>query len=344
MGLSTRFTIRKEATPELLALLKKTVLGTNGACYQHLDTQTRIFEADNPLFVSLERDGQVQGNVTFCNRKSRWYVRYFAFSGQKQASKNVNRIAKSKSRLKNEIADFYDEVFEGNHGEAPDAFYAFIDPKNERSKWMAEQFGFRTEAQLITQSFSRKKPKVPENFKEITDQETIDKVLCEIKKTHAYFVEEHARRGPFFGLYNEENELIAFTKVTSVNWIIKRLPGMLGGLFTKLLPYTPGICKIIKPKKHQFLVPESVWVKDHDPRVLSMLFEGVLASQERNMILWWIDRRESLWRDTRNHMNWGIVHKMTPQAIVDVVVMRKNPLKLDELRNKPVFVAGWDMV
>lgn len=344
MGLSTRFTIRKEATPELLALLKKTVLGTNGACYQHMDTQTRIFEADNPLFVSLERDGQVQGNVTFCNRKSRWYVRYFAFSGQKQASKNVNRIAKSKSRLKNEIADFYDEVFEGNHGEAPDAFYAFIDPKNERSKWMAEQFGFRTEAQLITQSFSRKKPKAPENFKEITDQETIDKVLCEIKKTHAYFVEEHARRGPFFGLYNEENELIAFTKVTSVNWIIKRLPGMLGGLFTKLLPYTPGICKIIKPKKHQFLVPESVWVKDHDPRLLSLLFEGVLASQERNMILWWIDRRESLWRDTRNHMNWGIVHKMTPQAIVDVVVMRKNPLKLDELRNKPVFVAGWDMV
>ena len=344
MGLSTRFTIRKEATPELLALLKKTVLGTNGACYQHLDTQTRIFEADNPLFVSLERDGQVQGNVTFCNRKARWYVRYFAFSGQKQASKNVNRIAKSKSRLKNEIADFYDEVFEGNHGEAPDAFYAFIDPKNERSKWMAEQFGFRTEAQLITQSFSRKKPKAPDNFKEITDQETIDKVLCEIEKTHAYFVEEHAKRGPFFGLYDENNELIAFTKVTSVNWVIKRLPGMLGGLFTKLLPYTPGICKIIKPKKHQFLVPESVWVKDHDPRALSLLFEGVLASQDRNMILWWIDRRESLWRDTRNHMNWGIVHKMTPQAIVDVVVMRKNPLKLDELRNKPVFVAGWDMV
>jgi len=344
MGLSSRFTIRREATPELLKLLKKTTLGTNGARYCHLDTETRIFEADNPLFVSLERDGQVQGNVTFCNRKARWYVRYFAFSGQKQASKNVNRIAKSKSRLKNEIADFYDEVFDGKHGEAPDAFYAFIEPQNERSKWMAEQFGFKTEAQLITQTFSRKKPKIQANLRLITEQETIDTVLADIKKTHAYYVEEHARRGPFYGLYNNQNELIAFTKITRVNWVIKRLPGALGGLFTKLLPYTPGICKIIKPKMHQFLVPESVWVKDHDPRALSQLFEGVLAVENKNMIIWWIDRRESLWRDAKHGVNWGLVHKMTPQAIVDVVVMRKNPLKLDELRSKPVFVAGWDMV
>ena len=62
------------------------------------------------------------------------------------------------------------------------------------------------------------------------------------------------------------------------------------------------------------------------------------------MIMGWIDRRESLWRDAKHDVNWGLVHKMTPQAIVDVVVMRKNPLKLDELRSKPVFVAGWDMV
>ena len=63
MGLSSRFTIRKEASPALLDLLEKTVLGTNGACYRHLDTRSRILEADNPLFVSLERDGKVQGNI-----------------------------------------------------------------------------------------------------------------------------------------------------------------------------------------------------------------------------------------------------------------------------------------
>ena len=62
MGLSKRFTIRNEATPELLELLGRVTLGKNGAMYKHLDTPTRIHEADNPLFVSLERDGKVQGN------------------------------------------------------------------------------------------------------------------------------------------------------------------------------------------------------------------------------------------------------------------------------------------
>lgn len=344
MALSSRFTIRTEATPALLDLLTKTTLGTNGACYRHLDTKTRILEADNPLFVSLERDQKVQGNVTFCNRQSRWYVRYFAFSGQKQASKNVNRVAKSNSYLKREIAQFYDDVFDGQYGDAPDALYAYIDPHNERSKWMSEQFGFRTEAQLMTQTFSRTNPKNVGGVEPITETTEIDVILDKIAATHAYFIPQHARRGPFYGIKDEHGAIIAFAKITQANWVIQRLPGFLGGIFTKLLPYTPGICKIIKPEKHQFLVPESVWVKDNNPRILSALFEGMLACEQRNMILWWIDRRELLWRETRTLVNWGLVHKMTSHPIVDVVVLRKNPLKLDDLRTKPIFVAGWDMV
>ena len=100
----------------------------------------------------------------------------------------------------------------------------------------------------------------------------------------------------------------------------------------------------MKPENHQFLVPESVWVQDNNPRVLSELFEGILAAENVNMMIWFVDRRESLWRETRNHINWGLFHKMTPQPLVDVVVLRKNPLKIDELGRKPIFVAGWDMV
>lgn len=344
MGLSKRFTIRTEATPELLELLGRVTLGTNGAMYKHLDTPTRIQEADNPLYVSLERDGKVQGNVTLCNRGKRWYVRYFAFSNQKQASKNVNRGQKSNSALKVQIADYFDEVLDGKHGEAPECFYAYIDPKNERSKWMSEQFGFQTEAQLMTQTFTRKKPKDQSSVVLITDPDLIEKGISKIRNSHSYFVEKHAQKGPFYGILDENNELVAFSKITHANWIIECLPGYFGKIFTKLLPYTPGICKIIKPGNHQFIVPESVWVKDNDPRLLASLFEGILFKENRNMILWWVDRREKLWRDTRSYVKWGIVHRMTAHPIVDVVVLRKNPLKLDELRQKPIYVAGWDMV
>jgi hypothetical protein len=60
--------------------------------------------------------------------------------------------------------------------------------------------------------------------------------------------------------------------------------------------------------------------------------------------LWWIDRRESLWREAKYCVNWGMLHKLTSQTPVDVVVLRKNWLQLDELNSKPIFVAGWDMV
>lgn len=344
MGLSSRFTIRKEATPALLELLTRTTLGTNGACYRHLDTPQRILEADNPMYVSLERDGKVQGNVTFCKRGTRWYVRYFAFAGQKQGSKNMNRVSKTNSRLKQEIADFYDDVFDGKYEETPEAFYAFIDPNNERSKWMADQFGFRTEAQLITQTFSRSKLRAVPQVQLITDEAIINEKLSEIEKTHAYFVEAHAKKGPFYGYVDEDGKVLAFCKITRANWVIERLPGTLGSFFTNLLPFTPGIRKIIKPKNHKFLVPESVWACDNNPALLQSLFEGVLAAENHNMLLWFVDRHEPVWRAARNVVRWGIVHRMTPQPTVDVVVLRKNPLMLDELRSKPIFIAGWDMV
>lgn len=344
MGLSERYTIRKVASPALLQLLSKTTLGTNGARYKHLDTPTRILEADNPLFISLERDEKVQGNLTFCNRGTQWYLRYFAFANQKQASKNVTRVTKTNSRLKLEMASFFDEIFHGKFGEAPDAFYAYIDPANERSKWMSEQFGFRTEAQLITQSFSRTKPRVHPSVRLVENPTEIEQILEQIKKKHAYYTEAHAKRGPFYAYYNEDGKIIGLTKITRVNWVIERLPGLLGGLFIKLLPFTPGIRKIIKPKKHQFLVPESVWIENNDPRILTQLFESVLAIEKRNMLLWFVDRREPVWRETKPFMNWGLYHKLAPLQIVDVVVLRKNPLKLDELRSKPIFVAGWDVV
>jgi len=344
MPLSPRFTIREEACPSLLDLLTQTTLGTNGARYRHLDTRTRILEADNPLFLSVEKDGKVQGNVTFCKRGKQWYVRYFAFSGQKQASFNGQHAEKGNSRLKEEIQHFYEDVFEGKYGEAPEALYAYIDPNNERSKLMAGKFGFRPEAQLITQSFSRVKPKGNDRVRLITDEKLIQNCLSTICACHAYYVPKHAERPEFYGMFDDNDELIAFSKITRANWVIERLPGNIGGLMTKIVPFIPGLRNIIKPDHHRFVVPESVWVKDNDTRTLSTFFEAILAKEERNVILWWVDKREPLWREAKCEVNWGLLHKLTTQTPVDVVVLRKNSWELDELRMKPIFVAGWDMV
>lgn len=344
MSISPRFTIRYEATPALLDLLTKTTLGTNGARYRHLETRERILEADNPLFLSLERDGKVQGNITFCRRNTHWYVRYFAFSGQKQAARNGHHAGRGNSFLKNEIAKFYQEVFDGEYGPAPDCLYAYIDPQNERSKWMAEQFDFRTEAQLVTQTFSRVKPCSSGNVRLITDPRIIAEQLALVARSHAYFVPNHTSDSIYYGMFNDKDEIIAFTRITRASWVIERLPGNLGGLWTKIIPFIPRLRKIIRPDNHRFLVPEAVRVIDNDPGLLSSFFEGILAAEAHNVILWWVDKRELLWHKSRFRINWGMLDKLTHQTPVDVVVLRKDWFQLDELNSRPIFVAGWDMV
>ena len=105
-GMHPIFKFRTEVTEEILALLESVTLGTDGAHYRHLDTRERIFESDNPLFLSMERHTKVLGNVTFCRREKNWYIRYFAFDGAMQAQ--GKKKSSSNGLLKRELNAFFD--------------------------------------------------------------------------------------------------------------------------------------------------------------------------------------------------------------------------------------------
>ncbi|NRA12310.1 MAG: hypothetical protein HRT57_10185, partial [Crocinitomicaceae bacterium] len=152
------FKIREKETPEIVELLESVTLGTNGAHYRHLDTAERITEADNPLFLSMERNNNVISNVTFCRRNSHWYVRYFAFSPKLQST--GLKKSKGTSLLKRELNDYFRSSLDGgnDHGKV-ESFYAYIDPDNEKSLWMSQTFGFEKAGEIATQTFSRINPK-----------------------------------------------------------------------------------------------------------------------------------------------------------------------------------------
>lgn len=63
--LSSLFRINTEPSKGVIDILKKTTLGSNGGLYQHLNTEARVLDLDNPLFLTLERNDKVLGNVTF---------------------------------------------------------------------------------------------------------------------------------------------------------------------------------------------------------------------------------------------------------------------------------------
>jgi hypothetical protein len=343
MALSSIFKLRQEATPALLELLNNTTLGTNGAKYRHLDTSKRILEADNPLFLTVERNDKVLGNITFCQRDKFWYIRYFAFSTSTQSGRKKKQEDKGNSFLKRELNQFFDEVFEGKHTEKPiESMYAYIDPKNDRSKWMSEYFGFNVISQLATQSYSRIFPKASKRLEIITDWELLKPLVEKEFYEHSYFFTTHAQKGPFYALKENDGAILAFSRVTKVNWEIVRLPGKQGGFLVKIIPFIPFINRVLKPKKHTFLVPDIVVAKEHNPVVLNELFSGILAAEKLNLLLWWVDKNEPLYLAVKEKLKWGILHKIIGAAPVDVV-QRKNP-NLNRPAKSPVFVAAFDMI
>jgi len=342
MELSSVFTFRNEPTANLLALLNETELGTNGAIYRHLDTVERIKEADSPLFLSLEKKDKVVGNITFCKRGEFWYIRYFAFRSFVQASGKKKSSDKGNSFLKRELSKFFDEVFEGKHSITPvTSMYAYIEPKNDRSKWMSENFGFKKIGQIATQSFSRVYPKNSIRVEKINDWEEIKELVKSRYSDHQYFFLNHSQKPPFY-ILKKENEIIACAKVTRVNWEIVRLPGKMGGLLTKIIPYIPFLNKLIKPKNHTFVVPEIVVTQQNDSAHVEELFEAILFREKLNLILWWIDENDPLYINVKNKIKWGLLHKLIGVNPVDIMQRTKNP---ETIKNtKPVFVTGFDLV
>lgn len=343
MSLISIFKIRYEASPELLELLNKTTLGTNGAMYRHLDTNERILEADEPLFLSVERHEKIIGNATFCRRENHWYVRYFAFNSSAQASTKKNYREKGPSILKRELNTFFENVLEGKHSKDPiGSIYAYIDPRNYRSKWMSENFGFKIIAQLATQSFSRLHPKKSNRLEILEDWKELEPVIQDQYGKHAFYYSSHSQNPPIYVLRDENKKIIAAAKTTKVNWEIVRLPGKMGGVLTKIIPFTPFLNKLIRPKKHTFIVPEIVYSSNNDPKLVDELFNGILHAEKCNLILWWIDQKDPIYTSIRSKINWGIFHKLIGVNSVDVME-RKNPAFSKETSG-PVFVSGWDMI
>lgn len=343
MALSPIFKIRESVTPQIIELLEQTTLGTNGAMYRHLDTSQRIKEADHPLFLSMERNEKVIGNITFCRRERDWYIRYFAFHSLVQAGAKKKKEDKGNSFLKRELNQFFDDAFEGKiDGIKVQSMYAFIDPKNDRSKWMSQNFNFHVIGQLVTQTFSRIAPKVSPRFVKTTKWDEIEELVLNQYNAHAYFFDEHANKPPFYGLKDEHNEIIACAKVTTVHWEIIRLPGKFGKITTKIIPYIPFVNRLIKPKKHTFLVPEIVCVKNNDPLLLEELFTSILHEEKLNLMIWWLDINDPLYQNVQRKVNWGLLNRIIGVSPVDVVQRTANGQPI--FQDQKVFVTAWDMV
>jgi hypothetical protein len=338
------FEVRREPTESILQLLDDITMGTNGAHYRHLDTRKKITELDAPLFYTLERNNKAIGNITVSERNEDWYLRHFAFSKGLQGSGQKKPNARGKSRLKREVSSFFQSLLNGSYtSKQGRCIYAYIDPENQKSLWVSESFGFKKVRSIATQSFSRFSPKQTKRLVKDLSWKEVESFIEREYGNHSFYHPVQTSKGPFYGLRNNNDDLIAITKITRAEWEIKRLPGLFGGTLVKVIPFIPLLNKLIQPKHHSFLVPDAVWVKDNDPKLVQELFEGVLHDTSLNLILWWVDKYESHYDALKGKINWGPVHKIIGVHDAYLMVLGNDQL-IEDLKKEPHFTSGYDFV
>jgi hypothetical protein len=342
MKIKPPFVLRETYNSDILKLLKSVTLGSNGARYQHQRLEERIKQIYHPLFINLERNEKVIGNITFCRRPKNWYVRYFAFDLGMQAKIKQPKSKATSSGLKNRIGGFFEGAFELEQGN-PELFYAYIDPRNERSLWMSENFEFYPVAKIATQSFSRIKPKIK---KTVQATKVNDFIRGKVKETYGdsplYFTKHTFNEDAFYTL-KLDGEIVAFAKTHSAEWKITRLPGKSGGLMRNIIPFVPGLRKVIRPNSQVFTVVDSIWIKSNEPEILEQLFEGILFQEKTNTIIWWVDQKEPIYKVNKDIINWGLLNKLNGAQEVDLVI-RTPKGRTKKTFDGPTYVTGFDFI
>jgi hypothetical protein len=338
-GLKPPFFTSEEYSAQTLALLKDTTLGSNGAKYRHRGVEKRIGKLYHPLFLNLSIRKRVLSNVTFCRREKDWYIRYFAFNSIFHAAPEKKKNRTSSSKLKNELASFFENALAAKDG--PDTFYAYIDPRNERSLRMSEFFGLKPVAEIATQTFSRIKPKKT-SVECLMNTEEIETLVATRFSDYAFFhpYQTYRTEDSNFWVLKEKGEVIAFAKAYSAEWQIERLPGKNGALLTRVIPYIPVLRQLIRPDSHTFAVIDSVWVKNNDAELFQTLVEGILCAENKSVLHWWVDKKEPLWNDIKDKTNWGLLHKINGVHDVVLVVRSNKPVSLEQ----PAYVSGFDFI
>lgn len=348
MSLPSFFKISEKPLPEIVSLLKQTRLGTNGAQYRHLDTAQRIGQVEKPLFLYIQRQERVLGNITFSRRKMQggenaFYIRYFAFDTSWSSSgKGIEKSGNS--LLKSGLEVFFDHAFQGEYGEPADLFYAYIEPANTRSMWMAHQFSFKQRTTFVTWSFSRLFPKQVSGFMHLNKayQSAYFDQLNETYGRHALFYPYHTEQAPHhFGIV-EEGRLVCACAAHVVQWEIVRLPGKYGRTLTTLLPWVPFLRKVINPKAHRFAAIEGVVVLPGQEHRLAELFESILAVTQTHLLLSWYDQRDSELANYFGAQDRGIAKWLIPLQSAHLMTKTLEPVH--EKHKPPYYISAFDLI
>lgn len=348
--------IEKHPTDDITQLLEKNVIGTPGKSmrYQQLNVKEKLAHYRRLIFTSIRKKDAIIATCCFSKRETKnndtpfksFYIRYFSFKEQYRKKDGRTESRKFKGELRKEVK----EILNG-HGliqdtYSPAYFYAYVDPNNERSARLCEEFGFLRLREFSTLIFSRFNPGPSDKVSRITsdDKSEIAKLIMQQYREYSMVcLDQLFYKDNYFVLRDKENKIIAGVQANSENWKIIEMPGKFGRLTLKIIPKLPLLNKLFK-ENYRFATFESIIYKPGFEKSLEVLFGAVLAELNVNSALMWHDNQSTLYHTLRS-LNLGLLGKLKKEVKGNVVAkfINMNEASTEKIKNSPAFISSFDL-
>lgn len=334
----------REILPEVSDFLAEVAWGTEGAVFEHKNTEEHVKFIKNPILLVVKKDDEILATAVFCNARMRsgpfhfnyYYVRYFAAA----------RSIKGTGLVKHFSAKVMEAV---KYGEVmPTIYVACVEKDNRASFKVVSKVGYETVGTIKTHGFSRFFPRKDKRLEQITTDESRKEVLALLEN---YYSEHTLVNFDYIFLHDkyyvirEKGEIIAGCQVHHVHWAVNKMAGFSGRIIRAVVPYLPVVRKVFNPASFEFLGIEGIFFKPGCKADLLRLFEAVLVQEGRNSAMFWLGESSPVRAGILKKGGLGLLHSFVAKS--DVLLMTSYVgLTEDEIRDfksRPLYASSFDL-
>ncbi|MCB0666079.1 MAG: hypothetical protein KDC80_09670, partial [Saprospiraceae bacterium] len=147
-------------------------------------------------------------------------------------------------------------------------------------------------------------------------------------------------------ILREKGEIIAGCQVHPATWVVKNIPGKLGGFFLRFVPYLPFVRSVFNPNNFKFLTFEGFYVKEGRESDLVKLFESVLNYFSLKAGLIWLDKRDPLYQKLLKIGRHGLMSNFVDNASINILAIpdKASEYTLNYIQSKPIYISTFDFI
>lgn len=347
-----------KADDEVIALLKETVLGSEGGMrYSMQNTPERIASyGDGLSFLALYKRNSLKGVIGLCNRviKNRGarynstYLRYLAiqsaFQTERAPGRRSDRLSSAGENFKSKIIGLIKEP--QDESVRPHVMYAYVESRNERSRNMINQSGYEYIRSFLTVAFSRFNPKPNPAVKRLTAEEepAMAALLDEQYSDYCFYTDEFTFLDHKYYVLRRNGEIVAGVGAIPARYKVVNVPGLWGWLMMKVLPHTPLFRRLFQPEAFRYVILNAIYCREGSEQLLPDLFGAVCAEEGYNTALTWLDDHSGLFDTLRTNRRMGALNRMlnAKPGLVYALFSGLTPEETEKFYESPAYISGFD--